>query len=223
MIKKIIKRILLKRKGLILSEKSEINYDVVLAEGFDRSNIVDSFAQIKKIGNKCYIEHAKIYGNVYIGNYVSISGPGTIIHSGNSAIKIGNFVSIAENVSIQGFNHKSKRPTTCPILFKVFEEDFSEDIDSKGDIIIQDDVWVGSNAVILSGVKIGRGSIIAAGAVVTKDVSPYTIVGGIPAKFIKMRFPEDVIEKLEKMKWWEWSDSEIKKNRDFFEKDASIF
>lgn len=82
-------------------------------------------------------------------------------------------------------------------------------IQNKGDIVIGNDVWIGSNAKIMSGVHVGDGSIIAANAVVTKDVEPYTVVGGVPAKMIKKRFPDEIIEMLEQMKWWNWDYEDI--------------
>lgn len=80
--------------------------------------------------------------------------------------------------------------------------------------VIGNDVWIGFEAVILSGVTIGGGAIIGTRAVVTKDVPPYTIVGGIPAKPIKKRFSEDVISKLLKIQWWNWPENRVKQNID---------
>ena len=79
-------------------------------------------------------------------------------------------------------------------------------------IVIGNDVWIGFEAVILSGVTIGDGAVIGTRAVVTKDVSPYTIVGGVPAKPIRKRFSDDVISELLKLRWWDWSENRIKKN-----------
>ena len=81
--------------------------------------------------------------------------------------------------------------------------------DNKGDIVIGNDVWIGYEAVVMAGVHIGDGAIIASRAVVTKDVPPYTIVGGTPAKKIRMRFDEDTIAQLQELKWWDWSTDEI--------------
>ena len=108
------------------------------------------------------------------------------------------------------------RLTTFAILSNVFGKDIKEDFISKGDVIIEEDVWIGSNVVILSGVTIGRGSVIAAGAVITRDVPRYSVVGGVPGQVIKRRFDEDTIEELEKLKWWEWSEEEIRKNSEYF-------
>ena len=84
--------------------------------------------------------------------------------------------------------------------------------DNKGDIVIGNDVWIGYEAVIMAGVHIGNGAIIAARAVVTKDVPPYTIVGGIPAKPIRKRFTDDTVQKLETLKWWNWSFEKIRQS-----------
>lgn len=80
------------------------------------------------------------------------------------------------------------------------------------DIVIGNDVWIGYDAVIMSGVTIGDGAIIGTRAVVTKDIPPYTIVGGVPAKPIRKRFSDEIISSLLEIKWWEWSEEKIKKN-----------
>lgn len=102
-----------------------------------------------------------------------------------------------------------------PIFFEEWGLDVKEIIhawDNKGDIVIGNDVWIGFEAMILSGIKIGDGEIIGTRAVVTKDVPPYTIVGGIPAKPIRKRFSDNVISELLKLQWWNWSEDWIKKN-----------
>ena len=159
----------------------------------------------------------EIYGNVNIGKYTTICGPSTRICSTINTIEIGNYCSIASNVIIQEFYHRMDLPTTYGIYSKILNiHDEKLQKISKGSIIISDDVWIGSNSVILSGVKIGRGAIIGAGAVVTKDVDPYTIVGGNPAKTIRKRFSDNYIQKLELSKWWTWGREEILQNKDFF-------
>ena len=87
-----------------------------------------------------------------------------------------------------------------------------KDYPKKGDINIGNDVWIGYNATIMAGVTIGDGAIIATNATVTKDVEPYSIVGGNPAREIKKRFANDVISKLLKLKWWDWDIEKISKN-----------
>ena len=98
-------------------------------------------------------------------------------------------------------------------LFSLLDvKDITKAWDNKGDIIVENDVWIGYEAVILAGVTIGDGAIIGARAVVTKDVPPYTIVGGVPAKQIRKRFNEETIDTLLKFKWWDWSKERISKN-----------
>lgn len=84
--------------------------------------------------------------------------------------------------------------------------------DNKGDIVVGNDVWIGYEAVIFAGVTIGDGAVIGARAVVTKDVPPYTVVGGVPAKPIKKRFNDETITELLKLKWWNWSEEKISQN-----------
>lgn len=114
-------------------------------------------------------------------------------------------------------NHsmKSLSTYTFPIFFDEWELDaknITDAWDNKGDIVIGNDVWIGYEAVIMSGVKIGNGAIIGTRAVVTKDVPAYTIVGGVPAKPIRRRFDDETIEKLEKLRWWEWDREKIKQS-----------
>jgi virginiamycin A acetyltransferase len=82
--------------------------------------------------------------------------------------------------------------------------------DNKGDIVIGSDVWIGYEAVVMQGVHIGDGAIIGTRAVVTKDVEPYTIVGGVPARPIKKRFDDETISKLQALRWWDWDKEHIK-------------
>ncbi len=118
---------------------------------------------------------------------------------GNSKefLEIGNFVSIANNVIfILGGNHQISTVTTYPINAKLIKKNFEQDALTKGPIIIDDEVWIGNNVLVLSGVRLGKGSIVAAGSIVTKNVEPYTIVGGNPAIKIKDRFPQKIKESL---------------------------
>jgi virginiamycin A acetyltransferase len=84
--------------------------------------------------------------------------------------------------------------------------------DNKGDIVIGSDVWIGFEAVIMAGVHIGDGAIIGTRAIVTKDVPPYTIVGGVPAKEIRKRFDEETIQKLQQIEWWNWPAPKIRQS-----------
>ena len=130
---------------------------------------------------------------------------------------IGRFCSIACGAKFlfTSANHTLKSLSTYP--FPIFFEEWNLDKkhvksawDNKGDIVIGNDVWIGYEAVILSGVHIGDGAIIGTRAVVTRDIPPYTVVGGIPAKEIKKRFDEETISKLQQIQWWNWSFDRIR-------------
>jgi virginiamycin A acetyltransferase len=132
-------------------------------------------------------------------------------------LTIGKYCSIACGAKFifTSANHTKQSLSTYP--FPIFFSEWSlnvEDItkawDNKGDIVIGNDVWIGYEAVIMPGVKIGDGAIIGTRAVVTKDVPPYTIVGGVPAKVIKKRFSEEMINKLMDIQWWNWDDEKVK-------------
>ncbi|MDE6551922.1 MAG: CatB-related O-acetyltransferase [Muribaculaceae bacterium] len=135
---------------------------------------------------------------------------------------IGKFCSIACGAKFifNCANHtlKSLSTYTFPLFYEEWDLPKSEVAaawDNKGDIVIGNDVWIGFEAVILAGVKIGDGAIIGARAVVTKDVPPYSIVGGIPAKVIRKRYSLDIIEQLLSLRWWDWTKEKIKRNLPF--------
>ena len=130
---------------------------------------------------------------------------------------IGKFCSIACGATFifNSANHKQSALSTYtfPLFYEEWQlkkEDVASAWDNKGDIVIGNDVWIGYEATILSGVTIGDGAIIGAKAVVTKDVPPYSVVGGVPAKKIKQRFDAETIQKLQQLKWWDWPDEKIR-------------
>ncbi len=132
----------------------------------------------------------------------------------NAQLYIGNFCSISENVKILlGGNHRTDWVTTYPFghayphIFNKFNGIGHPR--SKGDVIIGNDVWIGEGAKIMSGVIIGDGAVVANNSHVVKNIEPYSIVGGNPAKFIKYRFTPEQIEKLLKIQWWNWDDEKI--------------
>lgn len=137
-------------------------------------------------------------------------------NNNNSKLVVGNFCSIAGNVVIYlGGNHRTDWVTTFPfghIHQKVFNNfDGKGHPISKGDVVIGNDVWIGNNVTIMSGVTIGDGCVIASNSHVVKNVEPYSLVGGNPAKLIKYRFSREQIEKLLQIKWWYWDDDKINK------------
>lgn len=137
----------------------------------------------------------------------------------NDKLIIGKYCSIACGAKFMftSGNHNMTSISTYP--FPIFYEEWELSVsnitdawDNNGDIVIGNDVWIGYEAVIMQGVRIGDGAIIGTRAVVTRDVPPYTIVGGIPAKEIRKRFSEEVSAKLIKLQWWNWDDKTIQKN-----------
>ena len=132
---------------------------------------------------------------------------------------IGKFCSLAcgSKFIFNSANHTLNSLATYP--FPIFFEEWGLDVkdvtsawDNKGDIVIGNDVWIGYEAVVMAGVYIGDGAIVASRAVVTKDVPPYTIVGGVPAKAIRKRFDERTIERLQNLRWWDWSVEKIRRS-----------
>lgn len=163
----------------------------------------------------------------YIDSF-SYVGSGALLCS--SYVK--KFASIADNVSVLWGNHPiNEFISTSPYFylknvlgnespFKSFHYDESKYIyENEGHrytTVIGNDVWIGRNAIIMGGVTIGDGAIVGAGAVVTKDVPPYAIVAGVPAKIIKYRFSKEVIEGLLQIKWWDWSEDLIQERKQLF-------
>lgn len=133
-----------------------------------------------------------------------------------TTLKMGKFCCIADNVTIfLGGNHRTDWITTYPFPAIESWRDASEikgHPATKGDVIIGNDVWIGSHATILSGIKIGDGAVIGAFSVVTNDVDPYSIVAGNPAKLVRKRFDEETVNKLLLVRWWDWPAEKVRKN-----------
>lgn len=156
-----------------------------------------------RVGKKVLIRSGTyIYGNITIGDYSYVSGPHTYVDSAS----IGKFCSIARSVTIGPGNHNLGSVTTHPILDSSlygFVKTSTSQVNNRPPII-GNDVWIGINSTILNNVIVSDGAIIGAGAVVTKDVAPYSVVGGVPARHIKFRFSEEQIDSLLRIKWWDW-------------------
>jgi len=130
--------------------------------------------------------------------------------------EIGQFCSISDEVVIGGAEHPIDWVSTSPVFQSVKhsgpKRKFSEfDFDGIKKTVIGNDVWIGRRAIIKAGVTVGDGAVVGSSSVVTKDVPPYAIVGGVPAKILKYRFDDETIAKLLKSKWWDLSDEELKK------------
>jgi virginiamycin A acetyltransferase len=161
--------------------------------------------------------------NDFLNNPIQFERNNVLYHYpiNHDRLIIGKFCSIACGVKFlfNSANHMLSSLSTYP--FPIFFEEWDLDgknvanaWDNKGDIVIGNDVWIGYEAIILAGVAVGDGAVIGTRAVVTKDVPPYTIVGGVPAKPIRKRFPEETISALQEIKWWDRPRKKIAQNID---------
>ncbi len=178
-----------------------------------------------KIPSLCYIKNVITRPNIIVGDYTYYDDSEgaenfekhVTHHYGFNGDKliIGKFCAIAKGVEfiMNGANHRMKSVTTYP--FNIMGNGWEkvtpniEDLPLKGDTVVGNDVWIGQNVTILPGVHIGDGAIIGANSVVSKDVLPYTIVGGNPIKLIRKRFDDEMIEFLLNLKWWDWPAEKI--------------
>lgn len=134
----------------------------------------------------------------------------------DARLRIGSFCSIARGVNVfLGGNHRTDWVTTYPFghihrhVFDTF--DGAGHPSTRGDVVIGNDVWIGQGATIMSGVTIGDGAVVAAGAHVVRDVPPYAVAGGNPARIVKHRFAPEHVQELLEIQWWTWPDEDIKK------------
>jgi phosphonate metabolism protein (transferase hexapeptide repeat family) len=174
-----------------------------------------SVGDFSKVNNSTLDEYVRIDRNNHIDSSLfgrhSYTGRNTmVLHA-----TIGSFCSISWNVSIGGSNHDYSRMTQHSFLYNFDNNLISDDQSAvfnrySEKLVIGSDVWIAAGAVITRGISIGNGAVVGANAVVTTDVPPYAIVGGVPAKVIKYRFPPDLIKRLLEIKWWDWSDEKIK-------------
>jgi virginiamycin A acetyltransferase len=153
---------------------------------------------------------------VIIGKHTNING--RIIAQGRGTLIIGNYVAIAEDLRVITSNHKMNYPNLQVALQNRLGFDSVRDVPK--DVIIDHATWIGARVIMTPGSGIGVGGIAGAGSIVTKKYPPFAIVAGNPARIIKMRFSDKVIETLLKIKWWEWDEERMSRNRAFFELDC---
>ena len=198
-------------KPIILTGKT-IGYSLVKSE---KANV-----DISNVFTKIY--HPFKLSNVKVGDYTYIAKNSDI----NNTI-IGKFCSIGPNFCCGLGIHPTTGISTSPMFYSTLKQngfsltEANKVVESKR-VMIENDVFIGSNVTILDGVRIGNGAIIGAGAVVTKDIPPYAIAVGVPARVVKYRFEKDQIEKLQKVGWWNFEEAKLRDiERCFF--DLNIF
>lgn len=179
------------------------------------------FKKIKRIlkPKPFYMKDNKKYKNFNIGNY-TYGRPNIIGYDGRATFRVGKFSSLAMNTTIYlGVEHQTKWLTTYPFVEFPDLTKGKEINKTKGDVTIGNDVWIADGALILSGVTIGDGAVVGARAVVSKNIKPYEIVAGNPARHIRFRFDEETIKELLEIKWWDWDIEKIKDNFDLILND----
>lgn len=203
----------------MISSTAKIYRDAIIDNSTIGENAtIGEFSRVKHsvVGQECYIERQNVLLGVNMGAR-SFTGPWDMIFR----CVIGRYCSISYRVTIGPPDHNYLRLSTHPFIydskFGLFESNTAMNEQKFGKPVeIGNDVWIGCNSTILRGVRIGDGAVIASNAVVTKDVPPYAIVAGVPARIIKFRFPEDIIKKLLEIRWWNWDDEKIRANYKLF-------
>jgi acetyltransferase-like isoleucine patch superfamily enzyme len=164
-----------------------------------------------RVAEYATLQHTKV------GEYSSVGRYAKIVYT-----EIGKFCAISWDVTINAISHPYSNLSISAFPYVPYVGDFvKERIQTHSEVKMKNDVWVGANTVIMPGVVIGNGAIIGAGAVVTKDVPDYAIVAGVPAKWIKYRFSEEIIVELLKLKWWNWDREVIKNNIHLFQSEIT--
>ena len=171
-----------------------------------------------ELNHKCNLAYGADLSNSNVGKFTSIGRRTTIRNA-----LIGNFCSVSYNVSIGATSHPIDRISGSAAFYqsKYGLVDITEKVKNQK-TIIGHSVWIGCNAVIMEGVKVGNGAVVGAGAIVTKDLKPYEIVVGIPAKHLRYRFDKEIIDNIEKSKWWEKEDMFYRNNDKLFKSKITL-
>lgn len=188
-----------------------------------RISLLSAFTPDCRFGRNARVERMCALHGAALGDY-SYVGDGTRI----LFAEIGRFCSVSGSVLIGLGRHPADMVSTSPAFYtnrnavRTHWLEREPGFEEHGRITIGSDVWIGARAIVRDGVTVGHGAVIGAGAVVTKDVPPYAVVAGVPAREIRKRFDDDTVARLLALKWWDWPDDKIKRNATLFA-DAKAF
>lgn len=177
-----------------------------------------------EVGEHATLFKAELSGAVRVGRRSSLWGPEIYVHARHDPVDIGAFCSIARHVGVHGYYHDMSRISTHYVGRNVLGTPVEEEMVSRGPVRIGNDVWLGVGVQVLSGVSIGDGAVVGAGSVVTRDVPPYAVAVGAPARVVRYRFDEETRARVRASRWWEWSDDEIRDRAELFRRpmDAAL-
>jgi len=170
-----------------------------------------------EVGAWATLYGVEVSGEVRIGYSTSLWGPDIEIHARKNPVRIGNYCSIARGVSVYEYRHDYERLSTYYVGRNILGRPLDEEIESRGPVEIGHDVWIGAYAHVLSGVKVGDGVVVGANAVVTKDVPPFAIVAGAPARVLRYRFDEPTRARVQALGWWNWDRDTVRRHAHLFQ------
>ncbi|MCT4332387.1 CatB-related O-acetyltransferase [Paracoccus sp. YLB-12] len=173
-------------------------------------HLLTDAAQIESGEIRGDLDSCMIAGNVLCGKHTTING----YLNARGSIRIGKYCALGRFISVHAGNHRTDMPNQQVLFSRRFG--FSLAFERRR-VEIGHNVWIGDKVNILAGVTIGHGAVLAAGATVVSDVPPFGIVGGVPAKLLRKRFSDHVIEQMLEIRWWDWDDDKIRANKVFFE------
>lgn len=199
-------------EGATIARHCRLRGDITLGPGANLDAHCTLFGDVTLGPNVDLGEDCRLTGNIEIGKQTNQDGDFEVIGD----VTIGKYCALARQILFQQRDHEMSKPGIQMGFYNDILESDLEHI-TKGSISVGNDVWIGTRAIILSGVTIGDGAVIGAGSIVTKDVEPYAVVAGVPAERVKWRFDEDIREKLLEIEWWNAPEPILRENVEFFD------